>query len=77
MLSVNSAPRFDLGTFQISGPLVGAEECTLTEACSLQLGGVGLVSTNQLRILLSSESCGADVAGVSTFTGLSSTTTVP
>jgi hypothetical protein len=65
---------FEVGSFQISGPFVGAVACTLTEACSLQLSGVGLASSNVVRILESGSACGSDVSGVGTFVGLSSTT---
>ena len=63
--------------FQMSGPLVGNEDCTLTETCSLQLSGVGLADTNKLRIIASSDNCGgAAVVGVTSITGLSGTTSV-
>ena len=61
--------------FQMSGPLVGNEDCTLTETCSLQLSGVGLADTNKLRIIASGENCGS-AAGVTSITGLSGTTSV-
>ena len=63
--------------FQMSGPLVGNEDCTLTEPCSLQLSGVGLADTNKLRIIASSDNCGgAAVVGVTSINGLSGTTSV-
>ena len=58
-------------------PNVGNEDCTLTEACSLQLSGAGLADTNKLRIIASSDNCGgAAVVGVTSITGLSGTTSV-
>ena len=38
--------------------------------------GVGLFSTNVIRIIAAGDVCGADVAAVSTFVGLASTTSV-
>jgi hypothetical protein len=67
---------FDVGTFTISAPFEGTADCTLTETCSITLTGVGFTNTNVLRILESSQVCGTNVLGVSTFTGLSSTTSV-
>ena len=72
----DSSHLFRVGVFQVSGPLTGATACTLSEACSLQLAGVGLASTNVLRILASSDACGSGAVGVSTFVGLASTTSV-
>ena len=63
--------------FQMHGPTVGPEQCTLTETCSLQLSGVGLADTNKVRIIASSDSCGGgSVVGVTSITGLSGTTAV-
>ena len=63
--------------FQMLGPTVGNEQCTLTETCSLQLSGVGLADTNKVRIIASSDSCGGgSVVGVTSITGLSGTTAV-
>jgi hypothetical protein len=67
---------FEVGSFQISGPYTGATECTLTETCSLQLTGVGLATSNVIRILESALACGGNNVGVNTFAGLASTTTV-
>ena len=61
--------------FQMSGPSVGNEDCTLTETCSLQLSGVGLADTNKLRIIASGDNCGS-AAAVTSITGLSGTTSV-
>jgi hypothetical protein len=65
---------FQVGSFQISGPFTMDSKdliCTLTEKCFIQLTGMGLASTNTIRVMESSMgSCGDDVAGVSTFTGL-------
>ena len=65
---------FQLGSLQIAGPFVRSASCTLTEACALQLAGVGLASTNAVRILESGSACGSAAAGVSTFLGLAATT---
>jgi hypothetical protein len=42
----DSSYSFRVGGFQISGPLTGATSCTLSEAWSLQLAGVGRASTD-------------------------------
>ena len=42
----------------------------------LQLAGVGLASTNVVRIIASSDTCGSSAASVSTFVGMSATTSV-
>jgi hypothetical protein len=68
-------PTFQVGSFQISGPFTRATACTLTMSCTLQIAGVGLASSNVLRIIKASDACGALLAPeVSTFAGLSATT---
>ena len=63
--------------FQMLGPTVGNEQCTLTETCSLQLSGVGLADTNKVRIIANTEACGGgSVVGVTSITGLTGTTAV-
>ena len=49
-----------MGTFQISGPFTAAHECVVTTACTLQIGGVGLASSNKVRVISSTASCGAN-----------------
>ena len=65
---------FQVGVFQLSGPFTGVTGCTLTEACTLQLAGVELSSSNVVRIVASGSACGDDVVAVSTFVGLAATT---
>ena len=57
---------FRVGTFQISGPFTRDAQCTLTEACALELSGIGLAPTNMVRILPSSSACSDNVtSGIS------------
>jgi hypothetical protein len=72
--SHDASYSFRLGSFQISGPFNVATECTLSELCTIQLSGVGLSSSNAVRIVESTSACGDDVAGVGSFSGLSATT---
>ena len=72
--AADSSYSFRVGSFQIFGPFTTNTGCTLTEVCAIQLSGVGLASTNAVRILESVSSCGSTAAAVSTFTGLAVTT---
>ena len=70
--SFDRNPVVRVGSFQLSGPFTAAVACTLTEACALQVSGVGLASSNAVRVLLSSALCGDAVTGVVSLSGRSS-----
>ena len=72
--AAGSSYSFRVGRFQMSGPFTAATSCTLSQACALQLSGLGLATSNLVRILESSDSCGSSAPAVSTFVGLSSET---
>jgi hypothetical protein len=50
---------FSVGIFQMSGPTAVVTECMMTQACLVQLTGVGLTATNKVRIIASSGNCSA------------------
>jgi hypothetical protein len=54
---------FEVGMFTLQGPKAQATDCTLTASCDLQLvwSTSGTASTNEVRVILSSASCGDNV----------------
>ena len=55
----------------LNGPVPADLGCTLGVACSLQLEGLGLFSTNRIRIVeAQAGSCGSSTPTVTTMTGM-------
>ncbi len=55
--SGNADYMFDVGTFTLNGAAAADFTCPLTDACSIQLTGTGLASTNKVKVQGSGTTC--------------------
>ena len=54
----------------LNGPTVGDFTCSMTDACSIQLTGTGLASTNKVKVQESDTTCSNDAAAAAGYTGM-------